>query len=62
MTTAGDHFEVDHNPLGSISVCALIAALIVALIAVLVLQVATGLVADDEIATTVAVWIERQAG
>ena len=40
----GDHFEVGHNPLGAFSVFALIA--------VLVLQVATGLVADDEIATT----------
>ena len=40
----GDHFEVGHNPLGALSVFALIA--------VLVLQVATGLVADDEIATT----------
>ena len=40
----GDHFEVGHNPLGAFSVFALIA--------VLVAQVATGLVADDEIATT----------
>lgn len=40
----GDHFEVGHNPLGAFSVFALIA--------VLLLQVATGLVADDEIATT----------
>ena len=40
----GDHFEVGHNPLGALSVFALIA--------VLALQVATGLVADDEIATT----------
>lgn len=40
----GDHFEVGHNPLGALSVFALIA--------VLLLQVATGLVADDEIATT----------
>ena len=39
----GDYFEVGHNPLGSFSVFALIA--------VLMLQVATGLVADDEIAT-----------
>lgn len=40
----GDHFEVGHNPLGAFSVFALIA--------VLVAQVATGLIADDEIATT----------
>lgn len=40
----GDHFEVGHNPLGALSV--------LAMIGVLVLQVATGLVADDEIATT----------
>ena len=41
---SGDHFEVGHNPLGALSV--------LALIGVLALQVATGLVADDEIATT----------
>jgi cytochrome b len=40
----GDHFDVGHNPLGAFSVFALLA--------VLVVQVATGLVADDEIATT----------
>lgn len=40
----GDHFDVGHNPLGSFSVFAMIG--------VLALQVATGLVADDEIATT----------
>jgi cytochrome b len=40
----GDHFEVGHNPLGAFSV--------VAMIVVLLAQVATGLVADDEIATT----------
>jgi cytochrome b len=40
----GDHFEVGHNPLGAFSVLALITVLLV--------QVATGLVADDEIATT----------
>ncbi len=39
-----DHFEVGHNPLGAFSVLAMIALLGV--------QVATGLVADDEIATT----------
>jgi cytochrome b len=39
-----DHFEVGHNPLGALSV--------LALIALLALQVATGLVADDEIAST----------
>jgi cytochrome b len=40
---AEDHFEVGHNPLGSLSVWALLALLLV--------QVATGLVADDEIST-----------
>jgi cytochrome b len=40
----GDHFEVGHNPLGSFSVFGLIAMLAV--------QVGTGRVADDEIATT----------
>jgi cytochrome b len=40
----GDHFEVGHNPLGALSV--------LALLALLVLQVASGLVADDEVATT----------
>lgn len=39
-----DRFDVGHNPLGSFSVFALLG--------VLLLQVATGLVADDEIATT----------
>ena len=39
---AGDHLDVGHNPLGSFSVFALLG--------VLGLQVATGLVADDEIA------------
>ncbi len=39
-----DHFEVGHNPLGAFSV--------LAMLALLMLQVATGLVADDEIATT----------
>lgn len=39
-----DHFEVGHNPLGSFSV--------LAMLGILVIQVATGLVADDEIATT----------
>lgn len=38
-----DHFEVGHNPLGAFSVFALLALLSV--------QVGTGLVADDEIAT-----------
>lgn len=38
----GDHFEVGHNPLGAFSV--------LAMIGILVIQVATGLVADDEIA------------
>lgn len=41
---AGERFEVGHNPLGSLSVFALLG--------LLMLQVATGLVADDEIATT----------
>jgi len=40
----GEHLDVGHNPLGSFSVFALLALLAV--------QVATGLVADDEIATT----------
>jgi cytochrome b len=40
---AGDLFHVGHNPLGSASVFAMLAILIV--------QVGTGLVADDEIAT-----------
>jgi cytochrome b len=40
----GDHFDVGHNPLGALSVLALMAMLMV--------QVATGLVADDEVATT----------
>lgn len=40
----GDWFDVGHNPLGSLSVFGLLAMLAV--------QVATGLVADDEIATT----------
>ena len=40
----GDHFEVGHSPLGAFSVFALITLLLV--------QVGTGLVADDEIATT----------
>ncbi len=40
----GDRFDVGHNPLGSGSVFALLGLLAV--------QVATGLVADDEIATT----------
>lgn len=39
-----EHFEVGHNPLGALSV--------LALLGLLALQVATGLVADDEIATT----------
>lgn len=41
---SGDHFEVGHNPLGAFSV--------IAMLGILVLQVASGLVADDEIATT----------
>ncbi|MBI3370002.1 MAG: cytochrome b/b6 domain-containing protein [Burkholderiales bacterium] len=41
---SGDHFDVGHNPLGAFSVFALIGLLMV--------QVATGLVADDEISTT----------
>ncbi|HJV71805.1 cytochrome b/b6 domain-containing protein [Ideonella sp.] len=39
-----EHFDAGHNPLGSLSV--------LALLTVLALQVTTGLVADDEIATT----------
>jgi cytochrome b len=41
---AGDHFEVGHNPLGALSV--------LGLLGILLAQVATGLVADDEIAST----------
>jgi cytochrome b len=40
----GDHFEVGHSPVGALSVFALITLLLV--------QVGTGLIADDEIATT----------
>jgi cytochrome b len=40
----GDHFEVGHNPLGALSV--------LGLLGILLAQVATGLVADDEIAST----------
>lgn len=40
---AGEHFEVGHSPLGALSVFALLA--------VLAVQVATGLVGDDEIAS-----------
>lgn len=40
----GAHFNVGHNPLGALSVLALLAMLIA--------QVATGLVADDEVATS----------
>ncbi|MBP6338922.1 MAG: cytochrome b/b6 domain-containing protein [Vitreoscilla sp.] len=40
----GEHFDVGHNPLGALSV--------LALLALLGLQVASGLVADDEVATT----------
>jgi len=42
QSRAGEHHDVGHNPLGSFSVFALLAFL--------ALQVATGLVADDEIA------------
>ncbi|WP_284616074.1 cytochrome b/b6 domain-containing protein [Aquabacterium humicola] len=41
---AGDHFDVGHNPLGAFSVFAMLG--------ILVVQVATGLFANDEIATT----------
>jgi cytochrome b len=40
----GEHLDVGHNPLGSFSVFALIG--------ILVVQVGTGLIADDEIAST----------
>ncbi len=40
----GDHFEVGHNPLGAFSVLAMLAWIL--------LQISTGLIADDEIATT----------
>jgi cytochrome b len=41
---SGDHFEVGHNPLGGLSVFGLLG--------VMLMQVGTGLVADDEIANT----------
>ncbi len=41
---AGEHHEVGHSPLGALSVFALLG--------ILAVQVATGLVADDEIAST----------
>ncbi len=41
---ADDHFEVGHNPLGAYSVLAMLAWLL--------LQVGSGLIADDEIAST----------
>ena len=41
---AGDHFEVGHSPLGALSVLAMLVWLLV--------QVGSGLIADDEIATT----------
>jgi cytochrome b len=40
----GEHFEIGHNPLGSLSVFGLLG--------IMAVQVATGLVADDEIANT----------
>jgi cytochrome b len=40
----GEHFEIGHNPLGSLSVFGLLG--------IIAVQVATGLVADDEIANT----------
>ncbi len=43
-TLAGDYFEVGHNPLGALSVLAMLTWLLV--------QVGSGLIADDEIATT----------
>jgi cytochrome b len=43
QSRAGEHHEAGHNPLGSLSVFALLG--------LLALQVATGLVADDEIAS-----------
>jgi cytochrome b len=44
QTSANEHLDVGHNPLGSLSVFGLLGMLAV--------QVATGLVADDEIAST----------
>ena len=41
---AGDHFEVGHSPLGALSVLAMLVWLLV--------QVGSGLIAEDEIATT----------
>jgi cytochrome b len=43
QSSAEEHFDVGHNPLGSLSVFALLG--------LLALQVSTGLVADDEIAS-----------
>ncbi len=43
QSRSGDHFDVGHNPLGSLSVFAVLALLAV--------QVMTGTVADDEIST-----------
>lgn len=40
----GDHFEVGHNPLGALSVLAMLAWLLA--------QIASGLIADDEIAAS----------
>jgi cytochrome b len=44
QASSGEHLDVGHNPLGSLSVFGLLG--------MLMLQVATGLVADDEIAST----------
>lgn len=44
LAKADDHFEVGHNPLGAYSVLAMLAWLL--------LQVGSGLIADDEIAST----------
>lgn len=53
---AGDHFDVGHSPLGALSVWALLAWLMV--------QVGSGLVADDEIATTgpLNAWVSMDVG
>lgn len=49
-----DHFDVGHNPLGTLSVLAMMAWL--------ALQVGSGLIADDEVATTgpLAAWVSSE--
>lgn len=51
---AGEHFDIGHNPLGGLSVLAMLAWLLV--------QVGSGLIADDEIATTgpLVAWVSSE--